>query len=539
MKKRHGFLIGFAAVLLAAIVTLAGCADSVDPEDEGSQQTLRYETHPYIKSGAQQSVSRAGDVPDVPDVPDQLVYSAYDDANYYYLFLLGDVSRVPLAYRPAVEYGGKTPITIGYSSSNVTEKSIGESISKANEYSVSNSTSYNWGVETEVSFGTELSPVKGRIQVSGGGEYGWSDTNTRSFENTWETISTNSHTTTDEISVTVGNNNELPGLYRYSLFATADIYQIVLTDHSKKVIKSYRVFCARPQSFWGLDYEPDTVNATFGKTASGDLLTPPEIDVSTLPIPENNDILPIPADKAKMPVANLDTGSYEAGVLVSLTSDESGAAIYYTTDQSTPTASSTLYTGVPFPLNSNTTLNAIAIVYGKEPSLVLTRTYTITAQAPQTSWHIFISEGEGGAWMNDNAYLHEYCNVRNDEKFKNFELQELKDAGYNYIQIKGTIELKPKDDGYINLFIRPGHSTSSSAWYEQRNMDPYEIYYRINGLGGFLREEDQVWQTFELHSATTSINNFTEQFTLDFRPDGDGSDQCYVRNIDVYFTAIK
>lgn len=54
---------------------------------------------------------------------------------------------------------------------------------------------------------------------------------------------------------------------------------------------------------------------------------------------------------------------FDGSTQVTLTADE-GAAIYYTTDESTPTTASTLYTG-PFTLTEETTVNAIAVRDGK------------------------------------------------------------------------------------------------------------------------------------------------------------------------------
>jgi Chitobiase/beta-hexosaminidase C-terminal domain/Fn3 associated len=66
---------------------------------------------------------------------------------------------------------------------------------------------------------------------------------------------------------------------------------------------------------------------------------------------------------------------------VTLTDATPGVTIYYTTDGSTPTSSSTPYTG-PIALSTTTTIKAIAVGGGFGASPVASATYTFTATAP-------------------------------------------------------------------------------------------------------------------------------------------------------------
>jgi hypothetical protein len=63
---------------------------------------------------------------------------------------------------------------------------------------------------------------------------------------------------------------------------------------------------------------------------------------------------------------------------VTLQSATSGASIYYTTDGSTPTQSSTLYAGA-FTLTSSSTVKAIAFKSGYNPSAQASASFTIAA----------------------------------------------------------------------------------------------------------------------------------------------------------------
>jgi hypothetical protein len=75
------------------------------------------------------------------------------------------------------------------------------------------------------------------------------------------------------------------------------------------------------------------------------------------------------------PVAAPPAGTYTSAQTVTLTTTTEGAAIYYTLDGSTPSVSSTLYTG-PINIPVMTTLKAIAVKEGMNNSAVLTAVYT-------------------------------------------------------------------------------------------------------------------------------------------------------------------
>ena len=74
------------------------------------------------------------------------------------------------------------------------------------------------------------------------------------------------------------------------------------------------------------------------------------------------------------PTFSVVEGEYFAAQSVTISCATSGAAIYYTTDGTAPSAQSTLYTG-PITLSTTTTLKAIAIKNG-ESSAVASATYT-------------------------------------------------------------------------------------------------------------------------------------------------------------------
>ena len=79
------------------------------------------------------------------------------------------------------------------------------------------------------------------------------------------------------------------------------------------------------------------------------------------------------------PVFTPPAGSYLMPQFVEISSATPDAAIYYTTDGSTPTTSSARYTGPVLVLMSST-LRAIAVAPGWSPSGVASASYTILLQ---------------------------------------------------------------------------------------------------------------------------------------------------------------
>jgi len=90
---------------------------------------------------------------------------------------------------------------------------------------------------------------------------------------------------------------------------------------------------------------------------------------------------------AATPVISPAGGTYTSAQAATIADSSSGAIIYYTTNGSTPTTSSALYSG-PITVGSTETINAIAVVAGYSNSPVATATFTInlpTAATPAIS----------------------------------------------------------------------------------------------------------------------------------------------------------
>lgn len=97
---------------------------------------------------------------------------------------------------------------------------------------------------------------------------------------------------------------------------------------------------------------------------------------------------------AQSPIVTPDSGSYDKAQGFSIECGTPNSAIYYTTNGSAPTNSSALYTGaISFDTAGSYTLKAIAYASGYKPSLVTTKTYTITVvEGSDSAFNFQLSE---------------------------------------------------------------------------------------------------------------------------------------------------
>jgi hypothetical protein len=79
------------------------------------------------------------------------------------------------------------------------------------------------------------------------------------------------------------------------------------------------------------------------------------------------------------PVFSPSAGSYTTAQNVTITDSTSGAVIYYTTNGTTPTTSSSVYSGAIAVGTGTTTIEAMAVASGSSQSAVITATYVVSA----------------------------------------------------------------------------------------------------------------------------------------------------------------
>ena len=92
------------------------------------------------------------------------------------------------------------------------------------------------------------------------------------------------------------------------------------------------------------------------------------------------------ATQAPAPVISPTSQQFHPSIQVTITDSNPSAQIFYTTDGTTPSTGSTLYTG-PFTISSTATVNAIAAGTGLIASTVSSETYTLINQVPTPTFN--------------------------------------------------------------------------------------------------------------------------------------------------------
>jgi hypothetical protein len=177
---------------------------------------------------------------------------------------------------------------------------------------------------------------------------------------------------------------------------------VTYTDGSTSTFTQNFSDWAFPQSYAG----ETTVLTAASRIGSGGKVTTPAVSVygyvfnlnagktvSSVKLPANRSVVffaiglnGVGEPTAATPTFSPAPGPYTSAQPVTLSSATPGATIYYTTNATTPTTSSTVYsTSTPIPVSATTTIEAIAVASGYLNSAVAIGTYTIAAAGGGTA----------------------------------------------------------------------------------------------------------------------------------------------------------
>ena len=189
------------------------------------------------------------------------------------------------------------------------------------------------------------------------------------------------------------------------------------------------------------------------------------------------------------PVFSPAAGTYTSAQTVTISSATSGASIRYTTDGSTPTASTGTVYSAPITLSSTTTLKAIAYKSGMTNSSVTSGTYTITSSTGtgQITREVWENIGNGTAVSVLTSNANYPNNPTSTGTLTSFEAPT--DVGSNYGQrihgylnptVSGSYEFWIASDDNSELWLSTSSSPSNAsliakvtAWTDPRQWSKY------------------------------------------------------------------
>jgi len=140
----------------------------------------------------------------------------------------------------------------------------------------------------------------------------------------------------------------------------------------------------------GLEADTYTLNV-FNEQCNGNYKTDLSSPISTI----NLTVTEAPTEKVATPTFSPAAGTYTEAQNVAISCDTEGATIHYTTDGTTPTATSPTYDGA-INVSETTTIKAIAVKDGMTDSAVASATYTISETPVETCTITFEPNGGKG-----------------------------------------------------------------------------------------------------------------------------------------------
>ena len=221
-----------------------------------------------------------------------IIHSITDGVYNYYLLDIGYVKNVPISSGDTVKYTGQIPLTVSFTKSTTTTKTIETAVSKTFSESIQeshmNELGGKFGVET--SGIAKLWGAKFSVEVNYSRTWGTVTDNTNSITSTYTTAESIANSLENSISFTVGEHGEAVGFYRLSLFSICDIYFLLKTNiDNSQLVECTAIMCARSNNYFAIDYDVES-GGDFKKTSTSKEIVFTENYYKKLPPPSNDKI---------------------------------------------------------------------------------------------------------------------------------------------------------------------------------------------------------------------------------------------------------
>jgi len=254
---------------------------AVTPAPKNFRSITKYEIVPYNIEADSKKGNSGGAVTPEPGQPktinpDQIKYSfSYENYDFYYIYL-GVLANVPMFSFSTIMHDGilLSDYTVSISEevrnsvSNSVESSVATAMSVVNENSVDQTNGGSMSQELSMRWGNESAFFQAGIALTA--EQNWETTRgssrsegleqSTSLTRTQEFVEERARSTMEERTFFL--TNEIPsGYYRYTMFASSDVYIYVVRDNIENKIRHYELKeFVRPDLFpWNLDYSEDGI----------------------------------------------------------------------------------------------------------------------------------------------------------------------------------------------------------------------------------------------------------------------------------------
>jgi hypothetical protein len=204
-------------------------------------------------------------------------------------------------------------------------------------------------------------------------------------------------------------------------------------------------------------------------------------------------------------------GTYTSAQSVTLSTTTSGAEIYYTNNNDTPSASSTKYTGA-INLSTSQTIKAIAIVSGYIDSAIISEIYTINLsesaslmyrfQNKNNGTYIFAGETEKKSILDNYANTFKLEGMAFDAPISGISMYRFQNKTNGTYLFVGEDEKKSVIDNYSQTFKLEGLAFYTNA---SSGTPMYRFQNKTNGTYLFVGEDEK----------SSILANYSQTFTLE------------------------